>query len=149
ASFFAPVPRPADITSDRTLFRETSTALVWDHRFDSETTTAFPESNRVWCRHWQARRSDRALTVAGVDGIVQLGTTWFRRLAKELNPRGIDVLSMDAPFNFRRTPAGYRPGQLIIGGDIGHQLAVARQAVLDLWRVVISLQRTGRRVGLV
>lgn len=149
AGFYAPAPTPVDLKADRILFRETSTATVWDFRFASETTTAWPESDRVWGRHWQTRLPDRGLTVVGVDGIVQLGTTWFRRLAAELNPRGIDVLTMDAPFNFRRTPAGYRPGQLIIGGDMAHQLAVTRQAVLDLWRVIISLQGEGRRVGLV
>jgi hypothetical protein len=148
-SFFAPVPLPADIAADRTLFREMGTATVRDIRFPSETATPFPENNHVWCRQWQTRLPDRGLTVVGVDGIVQLGTTWFRRLASELNPRGIDVLSMDAPFNFRRTPAGYRPGQLIVGGDMGHQLAVVRQAVLDLWRVIVSLQQAGRSVGLV
>ena len=148
AAFFAPAPAPVDLTADRTCIRETSTAIVWDYRFASETTTSWPESDRVWCRHWQARSPDTGLTVVGIDGIVQLGTTWFRRLAKELNPRGIDVLSMDAPFNFRRTPTGYRPGQLIVGGDMGHQLAVVRQAVLDLWKVIVSLQREGRRVGL-
>jgi hypothetical protein len=148
-SFFAPVPSPVELAADRTLFRETNTATVWDYRFASETATPFPENDSVWCRHWQTGFPDRGMTVVGVDGIVQLGTTWFRRLAKELNPRGIDVLSMDAPFNFRRTPAGYRPGQLIVGGDMGHQLAVVRQAVLDLWRVIATLQREGRRVGLV
>ncbi len=149
AGFYAPHPSPVDIEADRTLFRETSTAKVWNFRFTSETTTPWPENNQVWCRHWQARDSDRGLTVVGIDGIIQLGTTWFRRLAAQLNPRGIDVLSMDAPFNFRRTPKGYRPGQLIVGGDMAHQLAVTRQSVLDLWRLVISLQRQGRRVGLV
>jgi len=149
ATFFAPGPVGTDISADRKCFREAPSATVWDYRFVSETATRWPESDRVWCRHWQTRLPDRGLTVVGVDGIVQLGTTWFRQLAKELNPHGIDVLSMDAPFNFRRTPAGYRPGQLIVGGDMGHQLAVTRQTVLDLWRVIISLQRAGRRVGLV
>ncbi len=148
-AFFAPTPSPVDLAADHKLLRKTNTAIVRDYRFASETATAFPENDRVWCRHWQTQLPDRGLTVIGVDGIVQLGTTWFRRLAKELNPRGIDVLAMDAPFNFRRTPAGYRPGQLIVGGDMGHQLAVVRQAVLDLWQVIVTIQSEGRRVGLV
>lgn len=149
ASFFAPAPAPVDLDADRWPFRETENESVWDFRFPSETACGWEESDRVWGRHWKTRQPDRGLTVVGVDGIVQIGTRWFRRLAAQLNPRGIDVLMMDAPFNFRRTPQGYRPGQLIISGDLGHQLAVTRQAVLDLWRVVVSLQRAGRRVGLV
>lgn len=147
-SFYSPVPAPVDLKADRVLVRETVAATVWDCRFASETTTGWSDSDRVWCRHWKTRHVDRGVTLVGVDGMVQLGTRWFRRLAEVLNPNGIDVLAMDAPFNFRRTPQGYMPGQLIISGDLGHQLAVSRQAVLDLWRVVMSLQRQGRRVGL-
>jgi hypothetical protein len=149
AGFYAPHPSAADLHAARSLIHETSTSTIHDFRFASETTTPWPESDVVWGRHWKTKCGDRGLTVVGVDGLVQLGSRWFRRLATQLNPRGIDVLMMDAPFNFRRTPKGYRPGQLIAGGDVGHQLAVTRQAVLDLWRVVISLQREGRRVGLV
>jgi hypothetical protein len=147
-SFFAPGPVAADLDDDRVLYRETALARVWDCRFASEIKLGWRDSDRVWCRHWQTRHLDRGITLVGVDGMVQFGTRWFRRLAEILNPRGIDVVAMDSPFNFRRTPRGYRPGQLIISGDLGHQLAVTRQAVLDLWRVVVSLQRQGRRVGM-
>ena len=148
-AFYSPAPSPIDLESERRLAFETSAATVWDFRFDSEIATAWPDSDRVWGRHWMTKSPDCGLTVVGVDGLVQLGTRWFRRLARELVPRGIDVVTMDAPFNYRRTPAGYRPGQLIVGGDIAHQLAVTRQAVLDLWKLIISLQQAGRRVGLV
>ncbi|MBS0267060.1 MAG: hypothetical protein JSS02_34360, partial [Planctomycetes bacterium] len=148
AEFYAPVPAPVDLMAERTCVRQTSESTVWDCSFPSETTTRWSDNNRVWCRHWQTQAADRGVTLVGVDGIVQLGTRWFRRLATVLNPRGVDVVAVDSPFNFRRTPRGYRPGQLIVGGDLGHQLAVIRQAVLDLWRVILSLQQAGRRVGL-
>jgi len=148
-AFYAPRPEPLVLDAQRSLFCESTETAIWDYRFPSETRTSWPESDEVWCRHWKPRCGDRGITVVGVDGIVQLGSRWFGRLAGALAPLGIDVLTMDAPFNYRRTPAGYRPGQLIISGDVEHQLAVTRQAVLDLWRVVVSLQRQGRRVGLV
>jgi pimeloyl-ACP methyl ester carboxylesterase len=149
SSFYSPVPVPVDLTSDRSLVRETDHTQVWDYRFTSHVSTGWSESDRVWCRHWHTRQRHSGVTVVGVDGIVQMGTRWFRRLAESLNPNGIDVVALDAPFNFRRTPRGYRPGQLIVSGDLGHQLAVTRQAVLDLWRLVVSLQAQGQRVGLV
>jgi pimeloyl-ACP methyl ester carboxylesterase len=149
AAFYSPAPAPVDLEADCTLAYETGMATVRDFRFDSEIATAWPDSDRVWGRHWMSKSPDRGLTVVGVDGLVQLGTRWFRRLARELAPRGVDVVTMDAPFNYRRTPAGYRPGQLIVSGDMAHQLAVTRQAVLDLWKLIVSLQRAGRRVGLV
>jgi pimeloyl-ACP methyl ester carboxylesterase len=148
-SFYAPRPRHVDLEADRTLRDRDALRVIHDYRFDSETVSAWPENDRVWCRHWQPHVRDGGLTVVGIDGIVQLGTRWYRRLADRLNPHGIDVLMMDAPCNFRRTPAGYRPGQLVAAGDLAHQLAMTRQAVLDLWRVIVSLQHQGRRVGLV
>jgi pimeloyl-ACP methyl ester carboxylesterase len=146
--FYSPPPAPVDLSLDRKFIRETPESTVWDCQFPSETRSGWNDNDRVWCRHWQSKVADRRVTLVGVDGIVQLGTRWFRRLAAVLNPCGIDVVAVDTPFNFRRTPKGFRPGQLIIGGDLGHQLSVCRQAVLDLWRVVVSLQRQKRRVGL-
>ncbi|MSR57063.1 MAG: alpha/beta fold hydrolase [Planctomycetaceae bacterium] len=147
--FYAPAPTPLDLMADRDQVDRNAERTVWDCRFTSDTTSAWPENNRVWCRHWQTHAGDRGLTVVGVDGIVSLGTGWFRRLAQELNPQGIDVIVVDAPCNFRRTPAGYKPGQLVAAGDLAHQLALTRQAVLDVWRVIESVQKQGRRVGLV
>lgn len=149
AEFYSPVPEPLNL--ERDVVRRTSLAPreFEDWSFPSDTRTHWTENDQVWCRYWQHRGSDRGLTVVGVDGIVQLGTRWFSRLAAELVPQGIDVVAMDAPFNFRRTPRGHQPGQMILGGDIGHQLAVTRQAVLDLWRVIESVRGQGRRVGLV
>ena len=149
AEFYSPLPKPVDLTARRQLVDERAGLRTWDYWFDSDTTTRWLENNLVWCRHWQSTGNDRGLTVVGVDGIVQLGCRWFRRLAERIVPAGVDVVMMDAPCNFRRTPAGFRPGQLIIAGDLPHQLSITRQAVLDLCRVIFSLQAQGRRVGLV
>lgn len=148
-SFFSPEPRPVDLTADREVVDRDSVRTVWDCRFPSETVTAWPECNQMICRHWEAQSGKCGLTVVGVDGIVQLGPNWFARLAAALNPRGIDVVMMDSPGNFRRTPKGFLPGQLIVGGDLAHQLAMTRHAVLDLWRVIRSVQSRGQCVGLV
>jgi hypothetical protein len=148
-AFYSPRPAPVDLSVGRHFFRDVPWAAVWDGGFPSESQTAWPENNRVRYRHWKTTAPDRGTTVVGVDGIVQIGTRWFRRLAGLLNAEGIDVVTMDAPFNYRRTPRGYRPGQLITSGDLGHQLAVARQGVLDLWKLIASLQAEGRRVGMV
>ncbi|MFN0053657.1 MAG: alpha/beta hydrolase family protein [Planctomycetales bacterium] len=149
SEFFLPPPDPVDWTSQRSLVEERADRAVWDWQFASETSSGWRECDVVWCRHWESRSGNNPLTIVGVDGIVQLGCRWFRRLAERLVPQGIDVVMMDVPGNFRRTPAGYRPGQLILGGDLAHQLSLARQAARDLWRVIVSLQQSGRRVGLV
>ena len=146
--FYSPRPEPVDLWA-RSVPVGAPALGISDFQFPSPIFTAHPENNLVWGRRWQPHASDGGLTVLGVDGIVQLGCRWFDRLASRLNPVGIEVVTMDSPYNFRRTPKGYRPGQLIMGGDLNHQLAVARQAVLDLWTVIRSLKQAGRRVGLV
>ena len=147
-AFFSPVPQSVDIFARQKLLGETASQTVWDVEFPSETNTAWPDNDRVRCRRWQPRGSDTGLTVVGTQGIVQVGHDWFISLAERLNLRGIDLVMYETPFNYRRTPTGYRAGQLIVGGDMAHQFAVTRQGVLDLWRLVISLQNEGRRVGL-
>ena len=156
--FFSPKPDPAQLEYQSEL-RPASQATfpsaeVTDFRFQSHITSSFPENDRVKGRHWRSTIQpsehdipDR-LTIVAVDGVVQLGVRSFNRLAERLTPHGIDVVMLDSPFNFRRTPPGYRPGQLIAGGNIDHQLMVARQGVLDLWSLILSLQSQGRRIGL-
>lgn len=145
--FYQPAPAPVDLWAHSREDGATDLYRVFDVRFPSPVQGPFPENNLVRARRWQSRRGRGEWTVVGVDGIVQVNALWFQRLARELCPAGVNVLMMDAPFNHRRTPAGYRPGQLIVGGDFDHQLSVMRQAVLDLWTVIRSAQQEGRRVG--
>lgn len=157
-SFFSPVPEPAKIEYQSDLYPASEAlfpaAEVQDFQFLSSIPTDFPENDLVKGRHWKstvpspAPNSDSRYTVVAIDGIVQLGVRSFNRLARRLTPYGIDVVMLDSPFNYRRTPPGYRPGQLIAGGNLDHQLTVARQGLLDLWSLIRSLQSEGRQVGL-
>ncbi len=158
-TFFSPVPQAAQLDYlpqlTPTSQANFDTAQVIDFQFPSPIQTDFPENNLVKGRHWksttvpQEAELNPRYTVIAVDGIVQMGVRSFNRLAQRLTPAGIDVVMMDGPFNFRRTPTGYRPGQLIAGGNLDHQLSVARQGVLDLWSLILSFQNKGHQVGLV
>jgi len=119
-----------------------------DFQFPSPVKSSFPETQQVICSRWSHPRQVNRRVVIGVDGIVQLRDHWFRTLAETVVSAGWDVIMMDAPYNFRRTPAGYRPGQLILGGNLYHLLNVGRQAIVDLLVLVKTLQRSGERVGL-
>lgn len=157
-TFFSPRPAAAELEYQAQLHPASQAtfpaAEVEDFQFESSVETGFSENDRVKGRHWKSTVADprkgvpSRLTVVAVDGIVQMGVRSFNRLAQRLTPAGIDVVMLDSPFNFRRTPAGYRPGQLIAGGNIDHQLTVARQGVLDLWSLVQALQSEGRQIGL-
>src|SRR6186997_1462745 len=50
-AFYAPAPRPVDLDADadRELVDRNADRTVWDCRFESETVSAWPEGNRVWC----------------------------------------------------------------------------------------------------
>lgn len=148
-AFFGPTKASAAAPATLVATRRRGASAISDYRFPSPSPMGWPESDTVWYRHWRPAGRDAGITVVGVDGIVQLGTAWFQRLADALAGHGVDVMAMDAPFNFRRTPRGYRPGQLIVGGDLGHVLAVTRQAVRDLCCLIESARGRGRRVGLV
>lgn len=158
-TFFSPVPQAAKLEYQPQLRPASQltfpSARVEDFQFPSPIQTAFPENDLVKGRHWKSTAVSREqnttprYTVIAVDGIVQLGVRSFNRLAQRLTPFGVDVVMMDSPFNYRRTPAGYRPGQLIAGGNFDHQLMVARQGVLDLWSLILALQHNGHQIGLV
>lgn len=157
-TFFSPVPAPAELIYQRELRPASKvtfpSAQIEDFQFISPTPSGFPQNDLARGRHWkstsvsQTTDSVTKRTVIGVDGIVQLGVRSFNLLAERLTPAGIDVVMLDSPFNYRRTPPGYRPGQLIAGGNLDHQLSVTRQGVLDLWSLILALQSQGYEVGL-
>jgi len=120
-----------------------------DLTFPSDLITSFPESQRVISSRWFSPENENRRVIIGVDGIVQMRDTWFRTLAEQTIPAGWDVVMMDAPFNFRRTPRGFRPGQLILGGNFYHFLNVGRESIRDLMRVIRFFQNGGYEVGLV
>jgi hypothetical protein len=120
-----------------------------DLQFESEIQTPFPESNRVIYSRWSDPEHPNQRVIVGVDGIVQFRDSWFRTLAEQVVPAGWDVVMMDAPFNHRRTPTGYRPGQLLLGGNYYHLLNTGRQSILDLRSLVESLQGDAEEIGLI
>lgn len=145
------VPKPEPVNLDRfVVARERhAAATVLDLQIPSQVENPFREAADIRGRWYRATEGDNQLTIVGMDGLVQFSDGWFRALARELAPRGIDVVMVEPPFSNRRTPPGYRPGQLIVQGDLDHQMSVSRQSILDMWTVVRSVQQTGRRVGLV
>ena len=105
---------------------------AWDFGFFSDTLTLDWANNTVRGRLWEAAEpAEPRRCVLALDGIVQAGFGNLRTFAGECCPAGIDLATIDLPFNHRRTPAGYRPGQLILGGDLPHVVSVLRQAVRD------------------
>ncbi len=147
--FCQPIPSPVDLQKKRILYTENSEYRVEDVYFQSSIQSFIPSSDTVILRHWiPAVENKHNLTIVGCDGIGQIGSGTFWRFAKNLVAEGIEVITMDAPYIYRRAPKGYKSGQLVAGGDLDHQLAVSRQSIIDLWTTIKSVQQEGRRVGL-
>ena len=125
---------------------------VTDFAFPSSDVTGEPANDAVRGRIWRSAapggiEGDGRRCVLALDGIVQAGFGNLRTFADECCPAGTDLATIDLPFNHRRTPAGYRPGQLILGGDLPHVVSVLRQAVRDAAAAYRSLADSGEYPG--
>jgi pimeloyl-ACP methyl ester carboxylesterase len=120
---------------------------VGDGYFVSPVCTGLAENDLVRVRRW--RRAGSGLTVIGLGGLVQLGYYWFDGLGESLAEQGVDLWMMDEPFNHRRTPRGFFPGELIAGAGPEQLIAAVWQAVLDARALINHLRTHGQRVGLV
>jgi pimeloyl-ACP methyl ester carboxylesterase len=127
--------------------RSAAGASVCDGHFRSPVHSGYPDNDSVRVRRWSGSESKGV--AIGLGGLVQLGYHWFDRLGDALAARGVDLWMMDEPFNHRRTPQGYLPGELIAGYGPEELLAAVRQAVLDLRTLIAHIRRQGLRVGLI
>jgi len=148
--FFAPPPDfvPLDYLAQEV--GRNDEFVVEDIRFPSPVRSSFEQSDEVKCRRWcPTGLKSPARTVVMIDGLVQPNEKPQKLFARHAARHGWDLIGVDMPFNHRRTPDGYRPGQLLTGGDVDHAFGTLRQAVLDAWTVVRSLSSGGREVSLV
>ncbi|MEM9703091.1 MAG: hypothetical protein AAF907_11680 [Planctomycetota bacterium] len=121
-------------------------ALDW--AYPSSDQTEFAENQTVHGRLWRSESAGAPRrAVLAVDGLVQGGFGNLRSLASVCCSAGIDLATIDLPCNHRRTPDGYRPGQLILGGDLPHVLSVLRQAVRDTAAALRTLIESGAYPG--
>ena len=158
ARTFGPAPAAADWAAARLTLpaekkrREAAKVAgcgaVWEFAFPTSEPTGVVENDTVRGRVWRA--ADPATPrrcVLALDGIVQAGFGNLRAFAAETCPSGIDLATVDLPFNHRRTPAGWRPGQLILGGDLPWVLSVLRQTARDVAAAYRGLTESGEYPG--
>ena len=143
---FAAALRPATRRGGRPVTAPDECARVEDFTLPSPVATRWPAANRIVGRVWRAasangvRPGEPRRTVLFVDGLVQPSFQVAGRFARAFAAAGVDTVSVDLPFNHRRTPPGRRPGELILGGDIDHVLSTTRQSVLDVLAVLDAVR---------
>lgn len=75
-----------------------------------------------------------------------------RGLAGELNRRGVGAVALELPFHLRRTPPGFKSGELAVRPDTAWLASTMHQAVLDVRRAVDWIESRpefdGGRIGL-
>ena len=161
ARAFGPAPAAVDLRAaavplgegkgDREVGRVAGCGDVTDFAFPSSDVTGEPANDAVRGRVWRSAAPggfpNGRRCVLALDGIVQAGFGNLRTFADECCPAATDLATVDLPFNHRRTPAGYRPGQLILGGDLPHVVSVLRQAVRDTAAAFRSLCESGDYPG--
>ncbi|QDT64134.1 alpha/beta hydrolase family protein [Calycomorphotria hydatis] len=147
--FYQPEPSSTGLEVRSSRVHELNGHMVDDLLFRSSTDAHFDESNTVTCRRWLPTDSrDTGCTLLLVDGLVQFDFSSQHAVAEICLQHGVELFGVDLPYNHRRTPKGYRPGQFIVGGDVDHAFAVLRQSVLDVWSAVRFLLSEGRTVAL-
>lgn len=147
---FYPVPEPLELKPIGEPRRgHIGGVLYQDYEFPGQFTAGFPEVNRGLARRWWHPGLELPLAVLMLPGLAQFNFFWFDRMGELLASSGIDAWMMDEPYNFRRTPRGYCPSQLIAGGPPQQLVAAFRYAATDARALVRTLQLQGRQVILI
>ena len=151
---FAAALRPAAHRDGRPVAAPPGVSRVEDFALPSPVVTRWPASDLIRGRVWRSGAAGSRFDSAGprptvlfVDGLVQPSFKVAGRFAGVFAAGGADTVSVDLPFNHRRTPPGWRPGQLILGGDLVHVFAAGRQAVLDVLTVLDALRRDAAQLN--
>ena len=154
AALFGALPAAVGLAARSTPLPAAEAARVagcggaFDFAFPSPDRTVFERNDLVRGRVWRsAAPVEPRRAVLALDGIVQPSFGNLRTLARVVCPAGLDLVTIDLPLNHRRTPPGFAPGQLTLGGDLAHVLGVLRQAVRDTACALRSLHAGGEYPG--
>jgi hypothetical protein len=148
-AFYSPVKAVTLVPEGSPVKALTAGVCYQDYGFQSPIRCGFPEVNRGLVRRWWSEARDTGLSVLLLPGLAQFNFFWFDTFAEALASRGIEALMLIEPYNFRRTPRGYQPSQLIAGGPPQQLIAAFRYALVEARGLVEGLRASGRRVALV
>lgn len=148
--FYGSHPAPVELEPMGSPRRGHTAGVVFqDYVFPGQLKAGFSEVNRGIARRWWHPGREIPLAVLMLPGLAQFNFFWFDRMGELLAACGIDAWMMDEPYNFRRTPEGYCPSQLIAGGPPEQLLAAFCYAARDARALIRTLQLRGVDVILI
>jgi Alpha/beta hydrolase domain containing 18 len=108
--------------------------------FTSGITSPWAENNRVYGQFSRARCAGPAVVV-----LAQWNARWEeqRDTCGWLNRLGMTAIKMSLPYHDRRAIRGHPRGDHLVGPNIGLTLQANRQAVVDVRRTLLWLEREG------
>lgn len=108
--------------------------------FTSAVRSAWTENNLVWARYFPSRGSRAAVVV-----LPQWNAGWNAQvgICRWLNRLGMSALRMSLPYHDRRAVQGMYRDNFLVGPNIGLTLQANRQAVTDVRRCLLWLERQG------
>jgi len=108
--------------------------------FTSQIRSPWAENNRVYGQIFARRPSGPAVVV-----LAQWNARWEEQqeTCRWLNRLGMTAIKMSLPYHDRRAIPGHPRGDHLVGPNIGLTLQANRQAVLDVRRTLLWLERAG------
>ena len=108
--------------------------------FTSAIASPWAENNRVHGQFFPTARKGAAVVV-----LAQWNARWEEQQAicQWLNKKGLTAIKMSLPYHDRRSVPGHPRADHLVGPNIGLTMQANRQAVLDVRRTLLWLEREG------
>lgn len=108
--------------------------------FTSAVASPWAENNRVHGQFFPTARKGAAVVV-----LAQWNARWEEQqsICRWLNKKGLTAIKMSLPYHDRRSVPGHPRADHLVGPNIGLTMQANRQAVLDVRRTLLWLEREG------
>jgi pimeloyl-ACP methyl ester carboxylesterase len=132
-------------SDDKVVWRRDGNILSWN----SPLPGIYPENNIARAKLYPAQNSQGAPTIILLHALMSANDLGYRRIARQFNQKGWNVLFPHLPYHYSRRPKGYVNGALAITSDLVRNAEGLRQSVIELRQLITwARQRGSSRVAI-